>query len=218
MGLRWEGRTHWLQSTFTRTFSVPACARFARETFPDLVTRYVEPGEARVVSETIAVLGPDSVPAAEAALSAVSTSRCVLRGLGVERGPSNSPPQGAIDGPRPPYSTVRPDGRGDYRLVLPRRRCLPPPQPSCRPALRVPQAPLGLRGLDPRLAPAGTLRGVESCRSFLRDAERFFSRLFPGVVGYAPSSFHRRLRKLRRFLEPLRRAVLSEFWPETLRR
>ncbi len=62
------------------------------------------------------------------------------------------------------------------------------------------------------------LRGVESCRSFPRDAERFFSRLFPGVVGYAPSSFHRRLRKLRRFLEPLRRAVLSEFWPETLRR
>ncbi len=64
------------------------------------------------------------------------------------------------------------------------------------------------------------LRGVESCRSFLlRDAERFFSRLFPGVVGYAPSSFHRRLRKLRRFLEPLRRAVLSEELagdPETL--
>ena len=27
------------------------------------------------------------------------------------------------------------------------------------------------------------LRGVESERSFLRDAERFFSHLFPGVVG-----------------------------------
>jgi hypothetical protein len=27
------------------------------------------------------------------------------------------------------------------------------------------------------------LRGVESCRSFLRDAQRFFSHLFPGVVG-----------------------------------
>ncbi len=62
------------------------------------------------------------------------------------------------------------------------------------------------------------LRGVESCRSFLRDAERFFSDLFPGVVGYAPSSFHRRLRKLRRFFEPLRRAVLGELVgePETL--
>jgi hypothetical protein len=27
------------------------------------------------------------------------------------------------------------------------------------------------------------LRGVESCRSFLRDVQRFFSHLFPGVVG-----------------------------------
>ena len=27
------------------------------------------------------------------------------------------------------------------------------------------------------------LRGIESERSFLRDAERFFSHLFPGVVG-----------------------------------
>src|ERR671926_338545 len=36
------------------------------------------------------------------------------------------------------------------------------------------------------------LRGVESERSFLRDAERFFEYLFPGVVGLHPSSFHRR--------------------------
>src|SRR4051812_49765097 len=49
------------------------------------------------------------------------------------------------------------------------------------------------------------LRGVESERSFLRDAQRFFSHLFPGVVGLHPSSLHRRVRKLRRFLEPLRR-------------
>ena len=62
------------------------------------------------------------------------------------------------------------------------------------------------------------LRGVESERSFLRDAERFFSHLFPGVVGLHPSSLHRRVRKLRRFLEPLRRAVLDELVgePETL--
>lgn len=51
---------------------------------------------------------------------------------------------------------------------------------------------------------------TESQRSFLRDAARFFSDLFPSVVGLAPSSFHRRLRKLRCFLEPLRRAVSSE--------
>ncbi len=62
------------------------------------------------------------------------------------------------------------------------------------------------------------LRGVESERSFLRDAGRFFSHLFPGVVGLHPSSLNRRLRKLRRFLEPLRRAVLGELAgdPETL--
>ena len=62
------------------------------------------------------------------------------------------------------------------------------------------------------------LRGVESERSFLRDAERFFSHLFPGVVGLHPSSLHRRVRKLRRFLEPLRHTVLGELAgdPETL--
>jgi hypothetical protein len=42
---------------------------------------------------------------------------------------------------------------------------------------------------------------VESERSFLRDTERFFAHLFPGVVGLHPSSFHRRVRKLRHFLE-----------------
>jgi hypothetical protein len=62
------------------------------------------------------------------------------------------------------------------------------------------------------------LRGVESERSFLRDVERFFSHLFPGVVGLHPSSLHRRVRKLRRFLEPLRREILPELVgdPETL--
>ena len=62
------------------------------------------------------------------------------------------------------------------------------------------------------------LRGLESERSFLRDAARFFSHLFPGVAGLHPSSLHRRVRKLRRFLEPLRRAVVDELVgdPETL--
>jgi hypothetical protein len=62
------------------------------------------------------------------------------------------------------------------------------------------------------------LRGVESECSFLRDAGRFFSHLFPGVVGLHRSSFNRRVLRLRRFLEPLRRAVVSELVgePETL--
>jgi hypothetical protein len=62
------------------------------------------------------------------------------------------------------------------------------------------------------------LRSVESERSFLRDVARFFSHLFPGASGLHPSSLNRRARKLRRFLEPLRRAVLAELAgePETL--
>src|SRR5215208_3118616 len=62
------------------------------------------------------------------------------------------------------------------------------------------------------------LRGVESERSFLRDAKRFFSHLFPGVAGLHPSSFDRRVRKLGRYLEPLRRGILPELVgdPETL--
>jgi hypothetical protein len=59
---------------------------------------------------------------------------------------------------------------------------------------------------------------VESERAFLREASRFFSHLFLGVGGLAPSSFHRRVHKLRRFLELLRRAVAPELVgdPETL--
>ena len=49
------------------------------------------------------------------------------------------------------------------------------------------------------------LRGIESERAFLREATRFFSHLFPGVLGLHPSSLHRRVRKLRRYLEPPRR-------------
>ena len=62
------------------------------------------------------------------------------------------------------------------------------------------------------------LRGVESEQSFPREAQRFFAHLFPGVVGLWPSSLNRRLRKLRRFLEPLRRAVVPDLVgePETL--
>jgi len=62
------------------------------------------------------------------------------------------------------------------------------------------------------------LRGVQSERSFLREAERFFAHLFPGVVGLWPSSLNRRARKPRRFLEPLRRLVVPELAgdPETL--
>jgi len=62
------------------------------------------------------------------------------------------------------------------------------------------------------------LRSVESERSFLSDTARFFAHLFPGVAGLHPSSFHRRVRKLRGLLEPLRRVVVPELVgdPKTL--
>jgi protein-disulfide isomerase len=54
---------------------VPGLRRLRPETFPELVRRYVEPGEVKVVSETIAVLGRDSVPAARAAFAAGEQDR-----------------------------------------------------------------------------------------------------------------------------------------------
>ena len=52
----------------------------------------------------------------------------------------------------------------------------------------------------------------------MRDLKRFFVHLFPGVVGMHPSSLHRRVRKLRGFLKPLRREILPELVgePETM--
>lgn len=57
-------------------------------------------------------------------------------------------------------------------------------------ALRLAQATLRLGGPSPRPS-LQQLRGVEGERSFLRDADRFFARLFPRVAGLAirpPSS------------------------------
>lgn len=73
-------------------FQCPACAMFARETFPGIVERHVEPGEARIVSETLAFLGPDSTTSARAALAAGKQDRywhyALL--LFLNQGPENS--------------------------------------------------------------------------------------------------------------------------------
>lgn len=62
------------------------------------------------------------------------------------------------------------------------------------------------------------LRGVESERLFLRNVRRFFAYLFPGAAGLAPSSFNRRMRKHRCYLESLRQEILPELVgePETV--
>ena len=51
-------------------FQCPFCGQFDREMFPDLIDDYVKDGKVRVVSETMAFLGPDSVTAARAAFAA----------------------------------------------------------------------------------------------------------------------------------------------------
>ena len=56
-------------------FQCPACGQFSRETWPDVVERLVKPGEARLVSETLAFLGEDSVSTARAAIAAGEQDR-----------------------------------------------------------------------------------------------------------------------------------------------
>lgn len=56
-------------------FQCPACAQFARETLPEVVERNVETGEVKLVSETLAFLGPDSVSTARAAIAAGEQDR-----------------------------------------------------------------------------------------------------------------------------------------------
>ena len=51
-------------------FQCPFCGQFDREMFPDLIDDYVRDGQVRVVAETMAFLGPDSLTAARAALAA----------------------------------------------------------------------------------------------------------------------------------------------------
>jgi hypothetical protein len=108
-----------------------------------------------------------------------------------------SPREGATDGPTQPYPTARPHGRGSETVLF----CIVDDTYTLL-------NPHGARRYESikrlsdmeivTLASFQQPRGVESERSFLRDAERFFSHLFPGVVGVHPSSFHRRVRKLRR--------------------
>jgi protein-disulfide isomerase len=56
-------------------FQCPFCGQFSREMFPDLVDDYVRDGQVKLVSETMAFLGPDSVTAARAALAAGEQNR-----------------------------------------------------------------------------------------------------------------------------------------------
>jgi protein-disulfide isomerase len=56
-------------------FQCPFCGQFDREMFPDLVGDYVRDEKVKVVSETMAFLGPDSITAARAAFAAGEQNR-----------------------------------------------------------------------------------------------------------------------------------------------
>jgi protein-disulfide isomerase len=56
-------------------FQCPVCGQFSRKTFPVVVDRNVRGGEVKLVSETLTFIGPDSVPAARAALAAGKQDR-----------------------------------------------------------------------------------------------------------------------------------------------
>jgi protein-disulfide isomerase len=56
-------------------FQCPICDQFSRQTFPEVVDRNVRSGKVKVVSEPLTFIGPDSVPAARAALAAGEQDR-----------------------------------------------------------------------------------------------------------------------------------------------
>lgn len=56
-------------------FQCPACGMFARDTLPQVIEDYVKSGKVKLVSETLTFIGPDSVPAARAALAAGEQDR-----------------------------------------------------------------------------------------------------------------------------------------------
>ena len=56
-------------------FQCPVCGQFSRKTFSEVVERSVRGGKVRVVSEPLTFIGPDSVPAARAALAAGEQDR-----------------------------------------------------------------------------------------------------------------------------------------------
>src|SRR5215210_9345536 len=128
--------------------------------------------------------------------------RCVLRGLAVKRGhpnPRRKEPRMAHGQHTPTLASLEEAITVLFCLVDDTYTLLNPDGRSHESLKRLSDSEVLTLALFQQL------RSIESERSFLREAQRFFSHLFPGVVGMHPSSLHRRVRKLRRFLEPLRR-------------
>src|SRR5215203_734962 len=162
-----------------------------------------QPKKLRADDSTTAKIGN----VAEISFLLLHTTRCLLRGLGVERGhptPRRKEPRMAHPQHTPTLASLEEAITVLFCLIDDTYALLNPSGPGYDSLKKLSDSEVLT------LALLQHLRGVESERSFLRDVQRFFSHLFPGVVGLHPSSLHRRVRKLRRFLEPLRREVLSE--------
>src|SRR5215203_2161923 len=136
---------------------------------------------------------------------------------GIERGHHNLP---SPRSERWPTQTIPHDSsrrkRPSLCALLPPRGRLRPSQPPCS-ALPIHKAPLGLGSHRACALPAAAGRGKRTL--FLARRPEVLLPLVPrGGGALHPSSLHRRVRKLRRFLEPLRREILHEMLgdPETL--
>src|SRR3954469_310064 len=138
---------------------------------------------------------------------------CVAWFAEIKRRPSEPSAKGNSDGPLPPYPTDTYPGRRHSRFVLPRRRRLPQAQPA-RAELRDAQEALGFGSPDPRPL-AAVARHRERAFLLARHPEVLLAPVprspRPSPLLH-PSSLHRRVRKLGRFLEPLRRTAFPSWW------
>src|SRR5215217_3261939 len=128
--------------------------------FPGLTkssTKYVQ-SRTRLSEHLRSNLCEDAVGLSSCQNSENPSSRCVLHGLRVQRGPSEPSAKGTSDGPSTAYPLARPPGRGSERALLPNRRRLRPPQPPRRSQLRVHKAAFGLGSDRPRSLPAAARR------------------------------------------------------------
>src|SRR5215208_1106095 len=109
------------------------------------------------------------------------SSRCLLRGLTVQRGPSEPSTKGTSDGPHPAYPLARPPGRGSDHALLPHRRRLCPAQSPRRSTLRVHKATLGFG--SHRAYPLPAAAGCGKRTLFLARRPAVLRSLVPGGGG-----------------------------------
>jgi hypothetical protein len=129
----------------------------------------------------------------------------------LKREPSVAPTKGSVDGPSTPYPRICASLEEAITVLFSASwTTLRQPPRSPRRTLPIPQAAYyGFGGPDACALAAAQGRGVLPL-VLARGEQVLLSHHFPGIVGLHPSSFNRRVRKLRRFVEPPRWEVLPE--------